>query len=184
FGRRCGGFQQQSQIDYQKGVWLSHLSSHRNRLVSSTWKSTRTEIRPQFLVRRPIDRAVVHRRQRAAILQIATASLSSRSILHADRQIVKHAARLLSAGLAQFVARPLDRRVSAEHSAQQETFRLLTDRLRPPLHLRAADRAVGSEQVPHHLDGLCCNSCCSSGTKGARSFWHVSQTLPFLPGSN
>ena len=46
--------------------------------------------------------------------------------------------------MVEFPAHAVDRPIPAEHSAQQETFRLLADWLHQPLHLRPCDRTVAA----------------------------------------
>ena len=54
--RRCRRrLEQQSETDYQKSVWLSHLPSHRNRPISRTWQAPRAEIHPRILLRKPFS---------------------------------------------------------------------------------------------------------------------------------
>ena len=52
FGRHGRGAEQQSETDYEKSVWLSHLRSHRNRVISHTWRPPRARIHPRILLRR------------------------------------------------------------------------------------------------------------------------------------
>ena len=49
--RRCGGFQQQIESDHEKSIRLSFLQGHGTCLISWTWQSSRTQLRPQFLLK-------------------------------------------------------------------------------------------------------------------------------------